>query len=674
VGEVYLYNGECYSFVEFSGDGGPKLSGPIASSCDSPLCLPTQTPSATPQQTPTQTPTITPTRSFCESNVYCFSTTSSLSGYSGNYISDSTLYNDQYFYTGDGVTQGVIYYYTSVTENYWCLSSGSTPGGICLLRGSSTCFSKCPDFPTSIFTTGICPSPTPVVDCSSFDFNAYFDCDYVPPPTPSVPISCDVVEFQVTGMALTPTPTPTKTVCAMGLSFSLSAYTPSITSSPVSPTPTPTKTVPADGQVTFNMLDNVFYCVSVKVIQDCKTNEIFYTSDEIRFNGAPVIKGQYFSAYVNGTYRCMLYKEDNENISSNTIVTNVSQIYATCDSCNPVPTQTPAVTQTPTNTSTPTITPTSTQTPTFGYIEPTKTQTPTQTSTIKATNTQTPSQTPTPSTTPNWEYVFTSCSPIGFNINRTVIIQTLAPTNNYILGTIFKDSKGNCWQYNGRFASGSYIAPIGFITQTYSGDFFSTASSSPFLSCEECQLITLPPTNGCSLLYFNAKRCDTNENIVVATCDLGPCQTVPGISGLFCPTPQVGQYHSVENNEGNDYCVQLLSTTSATSGYVLLSSPGYSNFGGCGCSLYEVYTVESCDSNITQKTVYRNIGSSPLSINQSVLIDTQGGCFKIVGYLGIKNVYPFVPNITPLIVGSYSNCDECVAFNSQSGGGGGESS
>jgi hypothetical protein len=136
----------------------------------------------------------------------------------------------------------------------------------------------------------------------------------------------------------------------------------------------------------------------------------------------------------------------------------------------------------------------------------------------------------------------------------------------------------------------------------------------------------------------------------------------------------VGQYHSVQNDDGDDFCVQLLSVTSATTGYELLSSPGYSNFGGCGCSLYEVYTVDSCDNTITQKFVYRSISNSPLSVNQSVLIDSQGGCFKIVSYLGIKNIYPFVPNITPLIVGSYSNCIECIVFNSQSGGGGGESS
>jgi hypothetical protein len=106
----------------------------------------------------------------------------------------------------------------------------------------------------------------------------------------------------------------------------------------------------------------------------------------------------------------------------------------------------------------------------------------------------------------------------------------------------------------------------------------------------------------------------------------------------------------------------------------LISTPGYANLPGCGCSLYEVYTLDSCDNTITQKFAYRNVSISPLTPGQSVIIDTNGGCFVVNSYLGIKNIYPIVSGISPLILNSYIDCSECITFNNQSGGGGGESS
>ena len=47
VGGVYLYNGECYSFVEFSGPGGPDMGDPDYEDCLS--CSPTPTPTSTPR-------------------------------------------------------------------------------------------------------------------------------------------------------------------------------------------------------------------------------------------------------------------------------------------------------------------------------------------------------------------------------------------------------------------------------------------------------------------------------------------------------------------------------------------------------------------------------------------------------------------------------------------------
>lgn len=686
VGAVYLYNDECYRFIEFSGDGGPNLGSPIADGCGSPLCLQTPTSTPTPFLSPTPTPSVTPTEIPCTNTTFCFRTTlESLSGYSGNYTNSGSQYNSEFFYTGDGISQGVIYYYTSSTESHWCLAAGLSPGGSCLLKGASPCFSSCPDFSSPDFISGICPSPTPIIDCLNFDFEAYFDCDFTPLPTPSVSIPCDDVGFTIFATPATPTPTPSKTLCVVGLSFSLSAYTPSTSPiSPIAPTPTPTKTVPADGQVTFNMMDKTFICVSVKVIEDCNSGQIFYTSDSLTFNSAPIIKGQYFLGLVNGSYRCMLYKEDKENISSNTNVSNIIQIYATCGSCEPSPSQTPTTTITPTSSitpsvtrtpsMTPTLTPTSSTTPTVGTIPTTPTQTPTNSPSITPTNTMTPSFTPTPTKTPVWEYVFTSCEPIGFNLNRTVLKQTIQTSNNYSAGAFFKDQSNNCWQYNGRFASGSYVPPAGLIPQSYSGDYFATANSLAFSTCEECESVVTPPTDGCTLLYFNAVRCDNSQTLIVGACDLGPCYPLFGIDGLFCVTPQIGQYHTIINPTGDDYCVQLVSMASPTTNYVSIGTPAYANLPNCDCSLFETYIVSSCDGSESQITAYKPLGSTILNPGQGILIDTLGICFTVNSYVGKKSLYPYVAGVTPLIINTYQDCSECYNSNADGGGGGGGAS
>jgi hypothetical protein len=499
VGAVYLYGGNCYSFVEFSGDGGPYLGIPFSNTCDIPQCIPSQTPSPT-SVTPTPTPTPSVTPQPCPSDVFCFRTTvSGLSQFNGNYTNTFQFYNSKYFYTGDSATSAVIYYFTSSTESYWCLASGSTPGGTCILRGSQPCLSQCPDISASDFSSGICPSPTPTIDCAPFNFEAYFDCDFTPPVTPSPTIDCDDVDFDVTSIQATPTPTPSPSnACNVDMVFSFSAFTPSVTpTTTIVPTPTPTKTVPADGQVTFTMLEKTFSCVSAKVIVDCKTNEIFYTNDEIIFNGISIIVGQYFLANINGQFRCLFYEKDDSNFSSNSTIDEVSNVFAFCDSClpeppvsqTPTPTQTP--TQTPTTTQTPTHTitntPTPSQTPTIGTTPPTPTPTPTVTPTNTQTQTPTKTNTPTPTMTPSFEYVFTSCEPIGFKLsNLTSIIQSLPPSNNYAIGSVFKDNLGNCWTYDGIFPSGSYIAPQGVVTQTFDGDYFSDAGTTIYLNCVEC--------------------------------------------------------------------------------------------------------------------------------------------------------------------------------------------
>jgi hypothetical protein len=208
VGAAYLYNGECYEFVEFSECPDdiicPDLGNPTYSNCS--FCISTPTPTPTPYPTPSITPTVTTTPDVCGYNDFCLDTTFySLSAYSGTYSAISN-YNDRISYSGNGESSAFIYYFTSSTESYWCLSTSL--GGSCLLRGASPCYSICPDLSSNIFTVGVCPpEPSPEPDCDLFDFEAYFDCNFVVTPTPTPTPDCDIVDFNiiVSGIPLTPT-------------------------------------------------------------------------------------------------------------------------------------------------------------------------------------------------------------------------------------------------------------------------------------------------------------------------------------------------------------------------------------------------------------------------------------------------------------------------------------
>jgi hypothetical protein len=463
VGAAYLYNGECYEFVEFSGPGGPNLDNPDFLNCG--FCVPTQTPTPTPQPTPTITPTPSTTPLPCPNSVYCFRTTlPSLSGYSGNYT-DSGLYNTKPYYTGDSINTSFIYY----TGNNWCLSDSL--GGSCLLEGAVPCYSNCPDISANDFNVGICPSPTPLpIDCTTFDFTAYFDCDYQPTPLPTPTIDCGDVDFDFDSFGVTPTPTPTPTsICNLtSLSFSLSAYTPTTPTVTLTPTVTVSNTVPADGVVTFNMLVNTFDCVSVKVLKLCSDGSEIYVNDGLVYNNLPLTTGTTFLALIDKVQTCVTYVRDDFNLSSNAIVNQVLEIFGNCENCEVLPTPTP------TNTSTPTPTPTPTTTP-----NNTPAVTPSQT----PTNTRT--QTPTPTPTPSFVYVFQSCGPIGklfYEIIQNVPLQfTINP------GSIFKDKNSDCWTYVGQF-TGNYITTPGYIGIQYDGNYFQDLISNQTLytTCTSC--------------------------------------------------------------------------------------------------------------------------------------------------------------------------------------------
>lgn len=488
-GAAYLYNGECYSFVEFSGPGGPDLNSPDYDDCT--FCVPTPTPTNTPQPTPTLTPTPSVTPSACTFTDFCFYTTlPSFSGYNGNY-SSAGIYSTRPYYSGDGITSAVIYY----TGNYWCLASGSTPGGTCLLRGSYPCNSQCPDISANDFVGGVCPTPTPTgVDCSIFDFDAYFDCAYVPPVTPTPSIACDDVNFTISYFGVTPTPSPTGNFCSgVGISFSLSGYNPSTPTVTLTPSVTLTKTVNLGGTVTYEIMDQTFSCVSVKVLTDCGSGEEFYTADSLSYNGTPIVIGMTMFVQVNGVNRCVTYTRDDNNLSSNSNLGSIVQIYSSCEYCNTIPTPTPTTTSTPTNTptstagTTPTNTPTQTATPsqtaTLGTTPP---PTPTQTRTPTATNTPTPSITASPSATPNFLYVYQSCNRIGGG-GKTIIqvIQTQPISFPILVNETFKDNDGNCWNYNGRFDT-SYIPTPKVSPINYLGNYFTGIPSQTYADCVTC--------------------------------------------------------------------------------------------------------------------------------------------------------------------------------------------
>ena len=488
IGATYIYNGDCYYFEEFSGPGGPYLEGPISDNCET--CYPTPTPAVSPTPTPTNSVFFT-----CANVTYCLDTQLDiLSGLTGNYTWYGGYYNCYPYYEGGGVEYGIIFF----NGTSWCLSTYL--GGPCIIRGAYPCLSTCPDLDGNVFTVGACGTPpAPAVNCDIVDFNAYFDCQITP--TPSVGISCDVVGFSLSAMTLTPTPTPSGQYCnSVGIDFTLSAYTPSNNVTPT-PTPTITPTIPVtfSGSATFEVIQNQFICASVKVLLDESTGTEYYTSDQLAFNGAPIVTGITIAATINGQNLCVTYVRNDSNVSSNSTVQNIFGIYGSYAACSNIPSPTPTtsvtptVTITPTTTTTPTITPTITVTPTVTKTPGlTQSPTPSITATITPTPSITTTITPTPSITPTitpspmtYVYVYESCQPLQFNpyLNNQIIQTIQVPTIQ--INQTFKDSLGNCWTYLGQFVS-SYVPPINVVATSWDGNYFTTIGTIIYSNCSEC--------------------------------------------------------------------------------------------------------------------------------------------------------------------------------------------
>ena len=686
---------------------------------------PTPTPTNTPTASPTPTPSVTPTEeifempmlfsatpSECETTEFCFYTLlPSLSGYSGNYtytVGDD--YNGLPTYSGDGTTTGVIYYYSGDTS-YWCLSNSL--GGTCFLRGASPCTSDCPDIVANDFNTGICPTPTPTpINCDTFDFNAYFDCDWEPLPTPTTSVACDDVNFIFNAVGVTPTPTPTSDTCnSVAVSFSMSGYTPATTPTvTLTPSVTLTRTVDVQGQVTFEMLDERFNCVSVKVLTDCQSGQEYFVTGNLSFNGVPVVIGMTLLVDLNGGLQCVSYTRDDTNFSSNASVGDIIQLYASCEYCSIIPTPTPTVTTTPT------ITPSSSQTPTPSItaspsVTPSQTATigttppitPTPTQTPTKTQTPTPSITPSPSATPNYVYVYQSCSPIQPNILNTQVIQTQVVSFANQPGAIFKNSLGYCWTYIGRFDS-TYIAPPTVITVTYEGDFFDGSSPQTYPDCTTCET---PVNVGTTYKYFNAIRCDNGNTVVVKSLytppelsnpdlltpmgllsdsnftngdivtisDPGSSITDPDrnliepIGGLFDLNVAIGDVVTVSDPTG-DFCCTINSiTTNQNTNYTVFKP--VSTISCITCPIYKTYIVNACDGTEQNVTILDLNSSATLSNGTVVSTNINTTCYIIISYSGVITDN-WVNTSTKFIAQSYADCPTCnSSFGSGGGGGGG---
>ena len=693
-GVVYRFNERSYYFIRFGGPGGPYVGLPDFGSCEKaneayPCLTPTPTVTQSPYLTPTMTPTPSITPPHCESTDFCFTTQfSGLSQYNGTYTQYG-LYGNKNVYSGDGTTTGYIYYVTGST-GYWCLSN--ITGGTCLLQGASPCYSVCPDISSEVFTSGICPTPTPTpADCSTLDFLAYYDCDYEPLPTPTPSVPCSLVNFDMTGIGVTPTPTQTGPACQTFLDFSLSGYTipptPTVTASP---TITLTRTVDESGSVTFTLLEDTFVCTTVRVLQDCDTEQEYLTSQSLFYSGStgliPITSGLTMLVLIQGSPVCVNYITDRKG-SSTTIIDEVVALYSNCTYCNPVvtPTQTVTATNTQTPTPTPSITPSQTVTSSI-TPSPTSTNgttpppTPSVTMTMTPSNTPTYTMTPTPSPTSTWVYVYESCTVVPSKLPRkSQVIQTQPVTFVGTEGRTFKNSDGICWKYVGQFNT-NYIAPLGIDSLTYEGNYFVDAINYVYQNCDEC--LAIPVVDPCvDYVYYTAQRCDNSEVINAKACDI--VIEIPinffelGISGTQTSStslaPTVGQVVTVTSFDTNNtitdqFCATIISiisevNTSNIAGSNLLGGSVYT----CDtCPLYNRYTISTCnddDAQVTNFPLYVPYTVDLLNVGDVISVNENANCFTVITVEGLTTE----PYLSVLITNSlaytyeakYQDCNGC---------------
>jgi hypothetical protein len=113
-----------------------------------------------------------------------------------------------------------------------------------------------------------------------------------------------------------------------------------------------------------------------------------------------------------------------------------------------------------------------------------------------------------------------------------------------------------------------------------------------------------------------------------------------------------------DSQGGDEFCAVLDSIVSSQASTLFVGTPAYAGFSFCSCPLYRVYTANSCDG-LNAGTAIFDLISNPIIPNGKV-VGTDIKCYTIENYVGIKNVYPFIPGTSPLInTIPFDTCPEC---------------
>jgi len=287
------------------------------------------------------------------SGTYCIYNTGS---YDGNYSTGGT-YNSRLYYTG---STGFIFY--SSGETRWCLASNL--GNPCVQFGPYNSTSVVPDLDDTVMYDGACVTTTTTTNpCTTFDFDAVFDCLVPESPTPT--------PTNTPTPTPTPSPSPSNPCGGRSMTVTSSGYTPTPTPTMTpTPTPSPQVTRPCNfsGEVIFNAFSEYMQCANSKKFKDCFTGIDYYTSGVVLVSGTTAPKENYvYNAVINGQGYCVIYEGLYENISGVDNITLTSEVGSylngACLDCLPNLTQTP----TPTPTSTPTPTPSPSPCVSYGY-------------------------------------------------------------------------------------------------------------------------------------------------------------------------------------------------------------------------------------------------------------------------------------------------------------------
>ena len=251
------------------------------------------------------------------------------STYDGDYSLGST-YAGYDYYSG---SSGFIFY--SSGETRWCLATNL--GDPCVQFGAYGSTSLFPDLNNTVMYDGICVTTTTTTNpCSTFDYEAIFDC-YVQvtptiTPTPSITPT------------LTPTPSSTEICGGKSMVLLLNKFTPTPTGTPTpTPSATPEITRPCNfsGQVNFNSISETIQCSNSKRFKDCFTGILYYTTDMVLVSGTTSPKeGYVYNATINGINYCVIFDGLFENISGVDVITLTNEVgpynLGSCLECTPV--------------------------------------------------------------------------------------------------------------------------------------------------------------------------------------------------------------------------------------------------------------------------------------------------------------------------------------------------